>query len=742
MKLGWVMFAILAIPVLPAEGQEKIGDAWSDDRNPIVKIFGGQRLDLWSLKPVTPPTPPPVTNQSWIRNPIDQFVLARLEANGLEPSPKASRQTLSRRLYFNLTGLPPTPEEMQEFVNDDSDSAYEHLVDRLLASSRYGEHWARHWLDVIRYSDSNGFDWDEFRRNAWRFRDYTIRAFNTDKPFDRFIIEQIAGDELLDGPPQTLAEQDALIATTYLRLGPQDNSASLFDEQARSRAELMFDLVETTGAAFLGLTMSCSRCHDHKFDPISQADYYRMRAFFEPVEYANELPIDLAHEQRAIVAHNKSIDQQIQPIQAARDALLAAVRDRLRVSFSNQLSLERSQDPIEKEPGSQENDSDRKKPDPTDEEVQKALTPEQKKTVDYLAQQIDELRRKKKSFTFALLMTDRAGEPPATHVLYAGNHKDPREIVVPGFLSVLNPNPARIIKPPNGKTTGRRMALAEWIASEANPLTARVFVNRVWQAHFGQGLVTTPNDFGLAGAPPSHPELLDWLASEFVRGGWSIKRLHRLIVTSATFQQSSGVNPQMATRDAANELLWRQNLKRLSAEQLRDSLLAVAGSLRQTAGGPPVWPELPAEILAANPALLDDNAEKIKGWYPSPPPERPVRSIYLIQKRTVRVPFMETFDLPENSTSCPRRGESIVAPQALALLNNPMPLEAARNLAERIEQESSNAPAARVQRLFELALQRPPNAHELRDCADFLEEHSLTELCRVMINLNEFIYLD
>src|SRR5688572_17758442 len=319
---------------------ERIGDAWSDARNPIVRIFGGQRLDLWSLKPVTRPQPPNIRNSTRVKNSIDRFILARVEAAGLKPAPEAERRTLARRVYFDLSGLPPTPEEMNSFLNDTSPGAYERLVDRLLDSPRYGEHWARQWLDVVRYSDSNGFDWDEFRKTAWRFRDYTIRSFNEDKPFNDFIIEQLAGDELLEGEPRNLKEQDLLIASGFLRLGPQDNSAPLFNEQARARAELMADLVETTSSAFLGLTMSCNRCHDHKTDPLSHADHFRMRAFFEGVKTGDDLPIDLAEEQEKIRVHNAAVDSRLKPLDDERSAMTKAVRRSIRKARLEKLPAE------------------------------------------------------------------------------------------------------------------------------------------------------------------------------------------------------------------------------------------------------------------------------------------------------------------------------------------------------------------------------------------------------------------
>lgn len=750
----------------------RLGDAWTDPRNPIVRLFGGQRLDLWSFKPIRRPEPPAVRDHAWGRNSIDRFILARLEKEGLRPSPEATRRALIRRLYFDLIGLPPRPQDVAAFENDRRIDAYERLVDRLLDSPRYGEHWGRQWLDVVRYSDSNGFDWDEFRPRAWRFRDYVIRSFNADKPFDRFIREQLAGDELLSGPPTREAEQDCLIATGYLRMGPQDNSAPLFNEQARARAELMSDLVEMTGSAFLGMTLGCCRCHDHKYDPLAQADHYRFRAFFEPVKYADDRPLDLASEQEAIRRHNEQVAERTAEIEKLREHLLAGAKKRLRNEKAERLSKEDRDLLAKPEKGlaaseKEKHDKLKKSVEISDDEARKTLDAETGARVDDLASQLSGLKSDKRAFALGLLMSDGEETIPATHVLFQGDYKQERGEVVPGFLSALDPNPAAIEHGANPKTSGRRLTLADWIASPKNPLTARVLVNRLWQGHFGRGLVATPNDFGLAGARPTHPELLDWLASELIRDGWSMKSIHRLIVTSAAYRQAStpaaeesltleGKNitlapvgessspplPKGAAIDVENTLLWRQNARRLSAEQLRDALMAVSGSLLNKSGGSPVWPELPSEILQANPAFLDDNETKTKGWYPSPLAERNVRSVFLVQKKTVRVPFMETFDLPENSTSCPRRNVSTVAPQALSLLNSPLAIEAAKALAKRVASESPSTPESQVDRAFSLALQRRPDPEERAACVRLLQRRNLQELCRALLNLNEFVYVD
>ncbi len=663
---------------------EHIGDAWSDPRNPIVQLFGGQRLDLWSLKPVKRPDVPSVKPGTWAKNDLDRFVLARFEQDAFAPPAAAESRTLSRRLYYDLTGLPPTPEQVVHFEQTIGkgglDAAVKSLVDELLSSPRFGEHFARLWLDVVRYSDSNGFDWDEFRPQAWHYRDYVVRSFNADKPFDQFIREQIAGDELFDGPPVTRAQQDSLIATGYLRLGPHDNAAGLFNEQDRSRAELLADVTETTAGAFLGLTMTCCRCHDHKYDPLSQADHYRFRAFFAAMRFVDDMPFDAA-DQAAINKHNEQIETREKPL-----------REKLASLPDNDPSVRAE-----------------------------------------LRKQIETLESQRQTLVHGLLMTDSATDVAVTHVLFQGDYKSPRAAVEPGLPSVFDPQPVTIAKSKNSKTTGRRLTLANWIASPKNPLTARVFVNRIWTSLMGTPLVATPSDFGSAGARPEDAALLDWLASEFISHNCSIKELVRQIATSATYRQVPTFNSErFATRLP----------RRASAEQLRDSLLYVSGLLTAKADGPPIWPDLPREVLESNPAFFDDNPEKTKGWYPSPKNAQNCRSLFLVQKRNTRTPLLESFDLPDNSTSCARRPVSTIAPQALMLLNSSLAADAAHAFARRVEREAGREPARQVKRAFELALQRAPEQAESAACEKLLTERSLPELCRALLNLNEFVYVD
>ena len=704
-----------------------IGDAFSDANNPIRKLFDGERLDLWSLKrPVIDGSISTNENGQMtdveghlVPEMIDRLVQKRLNEAGIASSVQAGKRTLIRRLSFDLTGLPPTPGEVQSFEADSSPDAYEQLVDRLLDSPRYGERWARHWLDVVRYADTEGFERDEFRPSAWQYRDYVIRSFNQDKPYEQFIREQLAGDELVDGPPKNPDEADVLIATGFLRLGQWDSTAPIFQEEVRHRDQQLADLSNTTGSAFLGLTFSCCQCHDHKYDPLSQADHFRLRAFFAGVTPRNDLVIELADDLEEIVRHNAAVDEESAPLKEEQSKL----------------------------------DKDKKKEQPRFEELSKIIA---------------EIETNKRSPRIAMGATDSGAEAPATHVFYQGDFSQPRDEVPPGFVSVLDPNPA-VIEPPRSDTTGRRLALANWIASSDNPWTARTLVNRVWQHHFGVGLVATANDFGFSGARPTNPELLDWLAIAFINDGWSIKKLHRAIVCSATYRQTSGAtgigshdNDQSQKKDPANLLLWRQNLVRLDAETLRDSLLSVSGALKSADSGKPRWPHVPIDLLHAQPGILEaedgGDGGRTQGWYEDPIEETDVRSIFLVRKRSMPIPFLQAFDLPDTTVSCARRDTTVVAPQALMLFNSPESIRFALILAERVAEEAGVDPASRVETLFRRALGRSPDPKEKAICLDLLRRHSdqhqmdgagdraellaLRDLCRAVLNLNEFMYID
>lgn len=734
---------LLGLLLLAAKGEAQdeldkpIGDAWTDRRNPIVTKFQGERLNLWSLKPIKRPALAPDKHTA---HPIDQLIARQFQNTAsFKPISNVDRRTLARRLHFALLGLAPSYETVEKLKADDRPDAWNRFVDSLLSSPAFGEHFGRMWLDVVRYSDSNGFDWDEFRPTAWRFRDYVIRSFNEDKPFDRFVLEQLAGDEIAADPPQTIADQEALIATGYLRLGPHDNAAPLFNEEARSRAELEADLTETTASTFLGMTMTCCRCHDHKTDPLSHQDHYRLRAFFAKVKFDNDRPLDLAHDQVKIRAHNDSLQSKIDEMQSKLDEKLAPIMKRLKDEKITKLNnedrklLDSAEEGLEAEAKSKR-ERILKKTMVSAAEARKQMDEADRAEVQEIDQRLAEHEKAKRPFMKGLIMGEDISKEAKTFVLEGGDHRKPLDKVVPGFVSILDPNPAKLEEEAGGRTSGRRIALARWLTSPQNPLTARVMVNRIWQVLFGEALVATPNDFGFTGTPPPNPELLDYLASELIDSGWSVKHVVRLIVTSEAFQQPCDLHQKRAP--------FAPSLRRLSAEQLRDAVLDASCLLLAQSGGAPIWPELPADLLNANPALLDDNETKTKGWYPSPADQQDVRSIYLIQKRTVKLPHLETFDLPDNSVSCGRRLESIAAPQALTLLNGELMERAAQAMELRVLSNGIVDESQQVRRVFEFALQRAPTPDELASCTAFLRERSLKELCRAILNTNEFCFVD
>lgn len=695
-----VSLAFLLLPCLPGAAREFAPG------HPVVQAFSGKRLDLWSVQPISASQPP--AKPDWGSNEIDAFLADIYAKAGVTPSAPLVPRALCRRLYFDLTGLPPQPQEVQSFEKEWT--AWEEsgrttadpvaaLADRLLDSDASAAHLSGWWLDLVRYADSTGYDWDELRRESWRYRDYVIRSFRADKPYDQFVREQLAGDELVPDEPADQPQQDALLATGFLRVGPWDNSAKLFGEEHRTRAQWMSDLAETTGTAFLGITFSCCRCHDHKTDPLTQQDYYRFQAFFAPLEFRDDHAVDLAAEQLAIRTANAALEQQAKPHHDAIATLRDTARTRLRKG-------------------------ERKKK-VSDEEADKAMTAgetEARKEHERLAAEIEAGRR---SFTTALLAG--SGKARETHVLKGGNPDEAGALVEAGIPAIFTPAGAEAAAP------ATRTALADWIVSPQNPLTSRVLANRLWHLVFGEGLVSTLDDFGFAGQPPAAPELLDWLAAELPRRGWSIRQMLRLMVTSAAYRQAPRA-------DAA--LPGMRTLRRLTAEQLRDAMLSVSGALLPDISGPPVWPELPADVLQANPAFLDDNETKTKGWYPSPADRQGVRSVLLVRKRSVKVPFLETFDLPENFQSCGRRRVSTVAPQALVLMSSTFAEQTATAFAARVTAEAGADAAAQLHRAWQLAFGREPEEKETDLLLPLWQKHGAVAGCRVLFNLNEFIYAD
>ncbi|MBY0514571.1 MAG: DUF1549 and DUF1553 domain-containing protein [Gemmataceae bacterium] len=698
----------------------------------------GQPPGHWAWKtPVRPPVPRLATAQP--ANPIDAFIRAKLAAAELTPAAPATREQLIRRVTFDLTGLPPTPEEVQAFVADKSPDAWEKVVDRLLASPHYGERWGRHWLDLARYADTNGYEFDEPRPDAWRYRDYVIASFNADKPFDRFVLEQLAGDEAFPDDPA------ARVATGFNLLGPDMTDAS---DQAQRRLNTLTDMTDTTGLVFLGLTITCARCHDHKFEPISQTDYYRLQAFFAPAAFRRDLPVATAAERAKHDAAAKEYAALTKPVRDDIAAIEAPPRRRLFEAKLAKLSIEAQEahrTPPEKRTGGQLEQvaQTERLVTVTDAEVAKALPADDRAKLDELQKRLKAFDVKKPTPpAVAMGLTDDPGPPAKWFVLDRGELANRGAEVQPGFPTVLTggDKPATIM--PLKASTGRRLALAKWVASPDNPLTARVIVNRLWQHHFGRGIVRTASDFGTRGDPPTHPELLDWLACELVSptwraegrqapGEWSLKRLHHLMLLSETYQQTAFAPPEALAKDPDNRLFSRMNRLRLDGEAVRDSLLVVSGRLNPKAGGPGV--------------VLPEAAKASGGARPVPvtadPAEYTRRSVYLFSRRNLRHPFLEAFDLPDSNLSCPKRERSTTAPQALALLNSTEAYTAAMALSERLTKEATTD-AERINRAYRLVLGRAPSAKEQDRAAAFLRQSPLSELCRALFNLNEFVYLD
>ncbi len=600
-------------------------------------VVSDEDRKFWSFAPLRVVAPPEVKNEGWGRNAVDRFILKALEDRKLSPAAEASRQKLVRRVYFDLIGLPPTPEEMDGALRDAAGDWYEKLVDRLLENPHFGERWGRHWLDVARYAESDGYETDADRPGMFHYRDFVIRAFNEDMPFDRFLQWQIAGDVLSPENPQALA------ATGFCTTGPVSISADGTPlEKEQYRYDELDDIVSTTGSAMLGLTVACARCHDHKYDPIPTRDYYRLAAAF-----TNTKRVGAAFK------------------------------------FDN---------------------------GKTAEELRKA------------AEQ-------------PLMLADEKANRVKSFLLRRGDPTSKAEEVQPGFLSVLQRGGGV------GSEAPRKM-LAESITDVehgAGQLVARVIVNRLWQHHFGEGLVRTPGDFGAQGSRPTHPELLDWLANELIRGGWKLKPIHRLMLLSAAYRQDTTFDAAKAKIDPANELLWRRRPMRLEAEIIRDAMLATSGQLKAEIYGPSIKPAIPPEA----------NVGRNKDLMPRPKEDGPDqwrRSVYLFVKRSLLTPLLDVMDAPTANASCARRNQATVPTQALMLMNDPFVRRQAKFFAERCVKEAGEDPTARVRWAYRLALGREPTEGEVQAAAKFMSanpgKEPFTNFCHVLLQLNEFVYID
>ena len=673
-----------------------------------------------SFRPVIRPEVPEVAGKGWASTPIDRFVLAKLEAAGLAPAPAAGKTSLLRRATYDLTGLPPTPDEVDAFLADPAPDAYEKAVDRLLASPRYGERWGRHWLDLVRYAETDGYEFDAPKPNAWRYRDYVIKSLNDDKPYDRFLKEQIAGDEV------SPSSDEALIATGYYRVGPWDSGAP---DKLQAGFDELDDVIGTTGQVFLGLTVNCARCHDHKSDPFPTADYYRLLAFFRgvrrysPRTSLRPLSAPNVKDSAALAETRKKVEAVADQIKAIEDALVPHLEGVERDDFLQ---------------------SDQYRAEIIEKHVPKHVGEGDFRRYQSLARQKFTLERARPQ---ALCVTEGGASPPETFILARGNPRSPGQEVEPGFPSVIDPGSPRVAAPPaDARTSGRRLVLAEWIASPTNPLTARVMVNRIWQHHFGRGIVRSASDFGYKGTPPTHPELLDWLAAEFVGRGWSIKAMHRLIMTSNAYRMSSRPDPKALAADPENDRLWRFDLRRLEAEEVRDSILAVCGNLNVAEmGGPSIYPKIQREVL-------DGQSRPGSGWGRSSPEEQARRSVYVHIKRSLAVPLLASFDAADVDATCPVRFATTQPTQALGLLNGDFLNDQARLFAADVRAKVGDDPAARVRLILRRVSQREPTPIEVERGVEFLarlqarhgldDSESLAKFCLLALNLNEFVYLD
>ena len=705
----------------------------------VALVSGVQASQAWPYTAPAEISPPEISPSEGLSNGIDAFIVDALEKKGLKPSPRASKATLIRRVTFDLIGLPPTPEAVNAFLQDERAEAYGELVEKLLKDPRYGERWAKFWLDLARYADTAGYEGDPDLPHAWRYRDYVIDAFNEDKPYDLFIKEQIAGDEfaeIMGAGELPLVEPEKNVALTFLRLAPFTEPRG--DE---TRHEMLSEMTSTVSSVFLGLTVGCAKCHDHKYDQIPTRDFYRMKAFFNTVQLmppdrgdayqiGGSLPAAFYREGEEAWAASRREEIQLQK------KTFEALKQRLSARMQSEATTEDSEAPSESDLETW-----------IDQENPSHLTAEEREKYHHLkhlnrfaSQQLKRLEPRAMSLRHSFGPPYEPGVP-VTHVMIRGEYDQPGDPVQAGFLSCLtgHEEAASIRLDPFKRwpTRSRRMALAEWIASPENPMTARVLVNRLWMHHFGRGLVSTPSDFGVLSGGPSHPELLDWLARQFIDEKWSIKAMHRLMVLSSTYQQASEpTHPNVMEQDPDNRLLSYYNRRRLEAEAVRDSILSVSGRLNPERHGLPIFPPLP-----------DGIEERVKysnsKWATTHGPEARKRSLYIYQQRTLTMPFLQAFDGLVCEDSMPRRALSVTPLQALEMYNGQLVEEEAPHFAARLRREAGDDPNQRLEHAFQVALARGPDAMEKETLLPFAQtDGGLERLARILMNLNEFVYID
>lgn len=746
---------------------------------PPGAVISEEDRAYWAFQPVQRPAVP-VDGKTEVLTPVDAFVGQRLKAAGLGFAPEADRNALIRRVTLDLTGLLPTPKEVDEFVNDAGVGAYERLVDRLLASKAYGERWSRHWLDVVGYADSNGYaEADSVRPQAWRYRDYVIRAFNNDKPWNEFIQEQLAGDELAGVTHATTREavldpqrRDDLTATAFLRMAP-DGTGDTVDDPKLARNQVVAEQIKVATSSLLGLTVACAQCHDHRYDPITQADYYRLRAIFDPAYHweawrtpAQRLYSLYTAEERAKAA---AIEQEAKAIEAEARAMGKKFLDEIfEVEVLKLPEADREPYRLARATADKSRTPEQKaliKKHPSALALYSLNLYDQKKqnVVDAKMAEATKLRATKPAEGFLMALTEVKGQVPVSKLFNRGDHDQPKQAVQPGELGILSGEEAFKPVALTSGSTGRRLAYAQWLTSGRHPLVARVLVNRFWLNHMGRGIVNTPGDFGRQGELPTHPELLDWLADEFVQSGWKLKHLQRLILLSRTYRQSS-VNPASLKQDPENRLYGRFKMQRMDAETLRDSVLAVAGALVQDSYGPPS--EIGRDPAGRVVAGVDKGTITLFKVESGGKADFR-RSVYLQVRRTRPVTVLETFDAPVMVPNCEMRSQTTVAPQSLLLMNDTFVLENSRRLADRLAAEAPGDLAAQVRRAWELLYgEAAPDAavaealaylkeqtqaltqyhHDIQHGKDAPKpnptQEALASLCQVLLSANRFLYIE
>jgi len=746
-----------------------------EDLDPSAVITEEER-NFWAFQPIRQPTIPTAEHAERIRTPIDAFLLARLEAESLTFGPDADKQTLIRRAYFDLLGLPPTPEQVNAFLADESEDAYEKLLDELLASPQYGERWGRHWLDVAGYADSEGFaEEDQVRAYAYKYRDYVIKSFNADKPFDQFIIEQLAGDELVPLPHKNLSPEqiETLTATGFLRMAP-DGTGSGGVDQSTARNRVIADTLKIVSTSLMGMSVGCAECHDHRYDPIPQIDYYRMRSVFEPAyDWKNwrsprgrllSLYTDDDRKQAAeIEAEAKQIDakrttKQNEFIQATLENELAKLPEEIRETVRAARETPAAKRTPEQEKLLKEH--------PSVNVSAGSLYLYDRKAADELRKMSAEaakIRARKPTEEFIRILSERPGQIPVTHLFYRGEFAQPKQPLAPAGLTVISWMTPKKIPVNNSQlpTTGRRLAFARQLTDGNHPLTARVLVNRFWAHHFGQGIVGSLGDFGVLGDRPTHPDLLDWLASDFMEGGWKLKRLHKMIMLSTAYRQSSQRREDLQRIDPDNHLYGRMSIRRLEAEVLRDSMLAVSGKLNLKQFGPPIpvrEDEVGQVVVGVD---TTDSAGRPTGKAVDLKGEEFRRSVYIQVRRSQPLAMLDTFDAPVMEPNCEARSPSTVAPQALMLMNSDVALDLAKHFATRVKQAHENDPAAQVALAWRLAYCVEPSETERQDAIAFLaaqtdlfkstakpenkttpEERAQAVFCQALLSSNRFLYVD